>query len=79
MPPRERKGVWISHSAYKRRKRKRFMTAIWKGSGLVIEEWTDLTTGANDDVIVTDYRRREEKITRIVSIYDQRDTQSGEP
>ena len=52
--------------------------AIQKGSGLVVDEWTDLSRGANDDVIVTDIRRRGEKITRIVNIYDQRDTQSGE-
>ena len=52
--------------------------AIRKGSGLVVDERTDLSRGANDDVIVTDVRRGGEKITRIVNVYDQRDTQSGE-
>ena len=67
-PPRERGGIGISHSAYEIRKRKRVWTAIRKGSGLVVDEWTDLSRGANNDVIVTDVRRRGEKITRIVSI-----------
>jgi len=77
-PPRERGGCGISHSAYEIRKRKRVWTAIQKGSRLVVDERTDLSRGAHDDVIVTDVRRRGEKITRIVNVYDQRDTQSGE-
>ena len=44
----------------------------------MVDEQTDLSRGANDDVIVTDVRRSGEKITRIVIVYDQRDTQSGE-
>jgi hypothetical protein len=76
-PPRERGGCGISHSAYEIRKRKRVWTAIRKGSGLVVDERTDLSRGAHDDVMVTDVRRRGEKITRIVNVYDQRDTQSG--
>jgi hypothetical protein len=43
------------------------------GSGLVVDDLTDLSRGANDDVIVTDLRRRGEKITRIDNVYDQRD------
>jgi endonuclease/exonuclease/phosphatase family metal-dependent hydrolase len=77
-PPRERGGLGISHSAYEIRKRKRVWTAIRKGSGLVVDDRTDLSRGANNDVIVTDVRRRAEKITRIVNVYDQKDTQSGE-
>jgi len=77
-PPRERGGCGISHSAYEIRKRRRVWTAIRKGSGLVVDERTDLRRGAHDDVIVTDVRRRGEKITRIVNVYKQRDTQSGE-
>jgi len=44
----------------------------------VVDERTVSSRGANDDVIVTDVRRRGENITRIVNIYDQRETQSGE-
>jgi len=77
-PPSERGGVGISHSAYEIRKRKRVWTAIRKGSGLVVDEHTDLNRVANNDVIVTDVRRRGQKITRIVNVYDQKDTQSGE-
>jgi len=77
-PPRERGGFVISHSAYEIRKRQRVWTAIRKGCGLVVDERTDLSRAANDDVIVTDFRRRGEKISRIVNVYDQRDTQLGE-
>ena len=52
------------------KKGKRVWTAIRKGSGLVVDEQTDLSREANDDVIATDVRRRGEKITRIVNIYD---------
>jgi len=44
----------------------------------VVDEKTDLSRGANNNVIVTNVRRRGEKIMRIVNIYDQRDSQSGE-
>jgi hypothetical protein len=53
-------------------------TAIRKGSGLVVDEQTDLSRGAQDDVMVTNVGRRGEKRTRIVNVYDQRDMQSGE-
>jgi endonuclease/exonuclease/phosphatase family metal-dependent hydrolase len=77
-PPRERGGCGISHSAYEIRKRKRVWTAIRKGSSLVVDERTDLSRGVRNDVIVTYVRKRGEKITRIVNVYDQRDMQSGE-
>ena len=77
-PPIERGEIGISNLAYEMRKRNRVWTAIRKGSGLVVDEWTDQSTGANDNVIATDVRRRGEKITRIVNIYDQKDTRSGE-
>jgi len=77
-PLRERGEIGISHSAYEIRKRKRVWMAIRKGSGLVVDEQTDLSRGANDDVIATDVRRRGEKIMRIVNIYDQKDAWSGE-
>ena len=47
---------------------------IQKGSSLVVDEWKDLSSGADDVVIVTDIRRRGEKITRIFNVYDQRHT-----
>ena len=75
---RETGEIGISHSAYEIRKRKRVWMAIPKGSGLVVDEWTDLSRGANDDGIATDVQRRGEKITRIVNIYDQKDVQLGE-
>ena len=76
-PPRERGGIGISNLAYEIRKRKRVWMVLHKGSGLVVEERTDLSKGANDDVIVTDGRRRGEKITTINNTYDQRDVRSG--
>ena len=50
---------------------------ILKGSGLVLDQWTALSRGANDNVIATDVMRRGETIPRIVNIYGQKDTQSG--
>ena len=44
----------------------------------MVDEQTDLSRRANDDVNVPVTRRKREKITRIVNIYDQSDTQSGE-
>jgi len=76
--PTERGGIGISHSAYEIRKRKRVWTAIRRGSGLVVDEQTDLSRGANEDVIATDVRKRRERITRIVNIYDQQNTHSGQ-
>jgi hypothetical protein len=73
-PQRERGDVGISHLADEIRQSKRVWTAIGKGTGLVVDERTDVSRGANDDIIVTDLRSKGEKITRIVNIYDQRDT-----
>jgi len=44
----------------------------------VVDERTDLGRGANEDVIATGVRRRGERITRIVKVYNQTNTQSGE-
>jgi hypothetical protein len=77
-PPRERGEIGISHLAYKVRKRKRVCTAIRKGSGLVVDEQTDLSRGANNQVIATDVRRRAEKMTRIVTMNYQKDARSRE-
>jgi len=57
-PPGEKVKIGISHPAYEIRKRKRVCTAVRKGSGLATDEWTDQGRGANDDVMVTDIKRR---------------------
>jgi len=44
----------------------------------VVDERTDLSRGAKDNVIATDIRRRGERITRIINVYDQSNTLSGE-
>jgi hypothetical protein len=67
-PPEERGAIGISHSAYEIRKRKRVWTAVRKESGLATDERTDLCRGVNDDVIVTDVKRRGEKMMRGVNI-----------
>jgi len=77
-PPDERGGIGISHSAYDIRKRKIVWTAVRKGSSLATGEWTDLSRYANDDVIVTDVKRRGEYMTMIINIYHQRDVRTRE-
>jgi hypothetical protein len=67
-PLREKGGIGISHSAYEIKTRKRVWTAIQGGSGLVVDERTDLSRGAHNDVIATDIRRTGETITRIVNV-----------
>jgi len=76
--PRERGRIGMSQSAYEIRKRKRVWTAIRRGCGLVVDERTECSRGANDDVIATDVRRRAERIKRFVNVYDQKNTHSGE-
>jgi len=44
----------------------------------VVDKRTDLSRGGNEDVIATEVRRRGERITRIVNVYDQKNTHSGE-
>lgn len=73
-PPRERKGFEIRHTEYEIRNRKRVWMAMHKGGSLAVEEQMDLSNGCNDDIIVTDIWRREEKVTRTVNGYDQKDT-----
>jgi len=51
---------------------------VRKTSGLATDEWTDLSKGANDLVMVTDLKRRGERMTTIINIYDQSDVQTGE-
>jgi hypothetical protein len=58
--------------------RKRVWVEIRGGSGLVVDERTDLSRGANEDIIPTDVRRRGERIMRIVNVTDQMNTHSGE-
>ena len=43
----------------------------------MVDDRTDSRRGANNDVMVTDVRRRGEKLIKIDHIHDQRDAQSG--
>jgi hypothetical protein len=52
--------------------------AVCKGRGFVIDKQTDLSRGANDDVMVTDIENRGEKITRIINVYKPRDVLTAE-
>ena len=45
---------------------------------MVVDELTDLSSGENEDVIATNVRRGGERKTRIVNIYHQTNTHSGE-
>jgi len=67
-PSRGRGDIGISYSAYRRRRMKRVRTAIRKGSGLVVDQRTDLSRAANNNDIFPDIRRRDEKIMRIVDV-----------
>jgi endonuclease/exonuclease/phosphatase (EEP) superfamily protein YafD len=49
---------------------------VLKGSGAATDEWTNLSSGANDNVIVTDVKRRGEKMTKVINIYNQRDVRT---
>jgi len=75
--PRERGGIGIGHSSYERGIKNRVWTAIRRVSGMVVDERTDLSRGANDDVIHIDLKRIGETVTWIVNVYNQRDTQSA--
>jgi hypothetical protein len=57
-PPRDRKRFDLRHTAYELRERNRVWTAVHKGSSLAVDERADLGKGSNDDVVVTDVRRR---------------------
>jgi len=76
--PGEKGRIGISHQADESRKRKRVWTAVCKRSGLGTDEPTDLSSGANDDVMVTDVKRSGEQMMRNIHLYDQRDVQTGE-
>jgi hypothetical protein len=60
------------------RKRIRVLTTIQRGSSLVVDERTDFSRSANEDVIATDVRRTGESIMRIINVYDQKNRHSGE-
>jgi hypothetical protein len=51
---------------------------VRKGSGFATNERTDLSRHALGDVIVVHITRWGEKMTRIVTIYDQREWETGE-
>jgi len=69
-PPRDRAESRISYATYDFGKRKRVRTAARKGSGLTMNERTDVRKNAGDDVIIFDRSRRGVKIREIVNIYD---------
>jgi len=50
---------------------------VRKGSGLASDEWTELSRGAKDGVIVIDVRRRREKMRRVFNSYNQREVRTG--
>jgi len=77
-PPGEKGRIGISHPPYEMKKRKTGWTAVRKGCGLDTDERTDLSRGANNDVMVTDVKRRGDKMPRIINVYDQRNIQTGE-
>jgi len=76
-PSGEKGRIGICQLAYDSIKQKRVWTAVHKGSGFATDEWTDLSRGANDNVMVTHVKRRDEEKTRIINVYDQRDKQTG--
>ena len=78
VPPRVRANIGISHSPFKIIIKNTVWTPILKQSGLVVDEHTDLSRGANEDVIATDVRTAGENITRKGNVYHQTDRQSGE-
>jgi hypothetical protein len=45
---------------------------------LATDEWIDQSWGMNGDVIVTDVKSSEEKMTRMMDIYNQTDVWTGE-
>jgi len=51
---------------------------VHKESDLATDKRPDLSRGANDDVMLSDIKRRREMLTRIINVYDQRDIQTGE-
>jgi hypothetical protein len=68
----------ISHPGYNIRKRKSLWAAVRKGSGFATNERTNLSKNALGDIIVFDIKRRGDKMTRIVNIYDQKEAETGE-
>ena len=72
-PRKDTAQIGISNSACARWTRNRVWTAIRKGSGLVVNERTDLSWVANEDVFATAIRRRGANIMRIVNVYNQND------
>ena len=51
---------------------------VGKGSGFAMNERTDLSKNPLGSVIVVDIKRRGEKMTSIINIYDQTEGETGE-
>jgi len=77
-PIRETWRIGISHLAYDNRKQTRIWNVVRQGNGLATDQRTELSRGANDDVMVTDVKGRTEKMTRIINICYRRDILTGE-
>jgi len=73
-PSRQAGGVRISHWGYTMRKRKSLCTAVCNGTGLEDDAWTNLSLGANDNVIATDLSSVKEMLMRIINCYNERYT-----
>ena len=53
-------------------------TAVRRETGLPSNEQTNFIPNKVNDILVVDITRRGQKMTRIVSIYDQREGDTGE-
>jgi len=69
-PPIDRQRFNMRHTAYDRRTKKTVSTTVRNASDLAVDEWMDLSKGGYHDVVVTDVRRRGEKVTTLLNIYD---------
>jgi hypothetical protein len=65
-PPCNTGGIGINHSAYELRTRENFLMTVQRRSGLAVDEQTDSTTGANENIIATDIKGTGEMIARTV-------------
>jgi len=66
--PWEKGRIRFSHPVYEIRKEQRVWMAVPKGSGLAMNEQSDISRGANDHFTVTNVTRRGKKMTRILNV-----------
>jgi len=72
-PPGENGGGRISHYLYEIMKQKRVLTAVGRESDHGADEQTDLSSGANNHVVVTDVQEKERRLSGI-SIFITKET-----